>query len=157
MRRRLPPPSDLVKAAHEFLFERGNATQAEAAKNGARDILKGWLTMKDANGQRQNGRADENGHRYYDFDQPLTIGDVTYTGIQAQRKTTASIDLVATEELLREKGGDNLYDLVFKRKVIREFDEDALFTLHQKGALSDDELDSLETEDESFSLVPVKA
>lgn len=154
--RRLPPPTDLGRAAHEFLYNRSVEAQATPLKNTARDLIKGWLTLKDQLGRFANGRVDENGHRYLDFDQPLTIGGETYTGIQAQRKTSAAIDLEKTEALLREKGGDALYDVVFKREVIRTFDEDELFLLHQKGVISDEELDALETESESYSLVPVK-
>lgn len=156
MTRRLSPPSDLGRAAHEFLYNRDIEATAIPIKNKARDLLKGWLTLKDQLGRFANGRVDENGHRYLDFDQPLTIGDVTYTGIQAQRKTSTSIDLEAAEKLLREKGGEALYDLVFKREVVRTFDEDELFVLHQKGVLNDEELDGLETETESYALVPVK-
>lgn len=157
MARRAPtPPDDLTRAAHEFLHFRSVEAQATATKNKARDLLKGWLIMKNQ-GKMLNGRVDENGHRFYDFEQPLTIGEVTYTGIQAQRKTSSSIDLEATEKLLREKGGEKLYDLVFKRVVTREFSEDELFLLNQKGVISDDELDALETESESYSLLPVKA
>jgi hypothetical protein len=155
-RRLSGPPTDLGKAAHEFLFYRDTEAKATPIKNAARDLIKGWLTLKDQLGRFPNGRVDENGHRYLDFDQPLVIGDVTYTGIQAQRKTSASIDLEAAEKLLREKGGEALYDVVFKRQVVREFDEDELFVLHQQGVLTDDELDSLETETESYALVPVK-
>lgn len=153
MARRLSAPTDLEKSVHEFLFNRDAVATAEPAKNKARDVIKGWLTVKNAVGKMTNGRVDENGHRFLDFEQPLTVNDVTYTGIKAERKTSTSIDLEAAEELARDKG---LYDKIFKRTVIRVFDEDALFLASQKGLISEDELDALAVESESFSLVVVK-
>jgi hypothetical protein len=157
-RRRLAPPDNLGIAAHEFLYNRSVASTSETAKDQARDQIKGWLTLKNAAGAMPNGREDENGHRYLDFDEPLTINDVTYSGIQAQRKVVATIDLEETERLLREKDPTGkLYDRVFKRVVERRFDEDELFVLNQLGVISDDELDALGTEHVSYSLLPVKA
>jgi hypothetical protein len=157
MRRTAAPPTDLSKSAQAFLFWRGEESHATKTKEDARDILKGWLTLKNQAGKYVNGRVDENGHRTYELPEPVTVGDVTYTGIQAQRKTSSSIDEDAVAELLRKKGGEQLYDLVFKRKVIRVFDEDQLFVLLQKGVLSEEELDEATSETESFALVPVKA
>jgi hypothetical protein len=157
MRRIVAPPADLSRAAQTFMFWRGEETHASKTKEDARDIIKGWLTLKNAAGKYVNGRVDENGHRYYDLPEPVTIGDVTYTAIQAQRKTTSSLDLEEVERLLRKKGGEKLYDLVFKREVIRVFHEDELFVLLQKGVVTEDEMDALTSEDESFALVPVKA
>jgi hypothetical protein len=149
-------PDELTIAAHEFIYNRAAEATATRVKNTKRDMLKGWLTMKNALGKFVNGRVDENGHRHFDFKEPLTIGDETYTGIVAQRKTSSRIDLEAVEEALKAKG-DSSYDLVFKRQVIREFDEEALYVLNQKGVVSDEELDSFTIEDESYSLTTVKA
>lgn len=155
MARRLSPPTDLQRAVHEFLYNRDVEAQATPAKNSARDVIKGWLTLKNAAGKMPNGRVDENENRFLDFEQPMTINGVTYTGIKAERKTPAAhIDLDKAEALAREKG---VYDKVFKRKVIREFDEDALFLLNQKGVLTDDDLDALVvTGEATYALTVVK-
>lgn len=155
MSRRLQVPDEIGKAVHEFLYYRDVETKAAPVKNKARDFIKGWLTLKNAVGKFVNGREDENGHRYYDLPEPLTIGEATYVAIQAQRKTSSSIDLDKTEELLKSKGG-SAYDIVFKPVVERRFDEDALFALNQRGVITDEELDSLEVISTSYSLVPVK-
>lgn len=155
-RRNLSPPDELLRASHNLLFHRDEAKRAADVQKKARDLLHGWLTARDANGKLVNGRTDENGHRYYDFDEPLSINDKTYAGIQAQRKVSSYIDTDAAEALLKSKGG-SAYDVVFKRVVIREFDEEALFALQQKGVISEAELDDLVVSDESFSIVPVKA
>lgn len=155
-RRPLAPPDELVIAAHEFINYRDLAAASVKVKDKKRDLLKGWLTMKNAAHKFVNGRVDSDGHRYFDFAKPITIGENTYTAIVAQRKTSSYIDTEATEALLRSKG-DSSYDLVFPRKVIREFDEDKLYVLNQKGVISDDELTALTVEEESYSLTTVKA
>jgi hypothetical protein len=155
-RRPLAPPDELTIAAHEFINFRQAESDVSKAKNRKRDLLKGWLTMKNALGKFVNGRVDENGHRYFDFAEPLTIGDETYTAIVAQRKTSSYLDEDAAAELLKSKG-DSSYDMVFKRVVVREFNEDALYVLNQKGVITDDELDELTVEEESYSLTTVKA
>lgn len=151
------PLSELEKAAHEFLFRRHRASEEEARKNTARDTLKEWLTLRTDAGKMPNGDVDDKGNRTLYFDDPLVIGDVCFTGIQAQRKESApAIDLEAAEELLRAKGEQH-YDQVFKRKVVREFDEDALYTLNQKGLVTDDELDDLlKIGEPTYALVAVK-
>jgi hypothetical protein len=157
MARRLPtaPPDELMRAAQTLLYNRDEVARTTGLKDRARALLKGWLTMKDANGKFANGRVDENGHRYYDFPAPVTINDTAYTGIRAQRNTSSYIDIDAVAKLLKARADDS-YDIVFKRKVIRQFDEDALFVLNQKGVISDDELEALTVEDEAYSIVPVK-
>lgn len=152
----MAPPTDLGKAAHEFIYNRDVAADAGKAKDKARDLIKGWLTLVNQVGKMPNGREDENGHRYLDFDHPLTIGDQTYKGIKAQRSNpTPYIDLDAAANLLSDKGPE-FYDQVFKRKVVREFDGDELYVLNQKGIISDEELDSLEVLGKpSYSLIPV--
>jgi hypothetical protein len=155
-RRTMAPPTDLGKASHEFIYHRDVAADATKVKDKARDLIKGWLTLVNQAGKMPNGREDSDGHRYLDFDHPLTIGDKTYTGIKAQlSRPTPYIDLDAAAKLLESKGTE-FYDQVFKRKVIREFDGDELYVLNQKGIVSDDELDALEVQGKpSYSLIPV--
>lgn len=143
-------PDKLEQDVHLFLHYREVESEAKREKDGARDRLKGWVTLKNAAGKFVNGEEDENGNRVL----PWTVGG---RKLVAQKKTPAPfIDLDAAEALLRDKGGQALYDVVFKRKVIREFDEDELFLLNQKGVITDEELDSLEVQgDPSYSLVVV--
>jgi hypothetical protein len=148
--------SDLEKSAHEFLFNRDSAGRAGTIRDTARDILKGWLTLKNAAGKMVNGEVDDKGNRTLYFDEPLTIGEKTYTGVQAQRKEPAQfVDEDAAEKLLKSKG-QKFYDAVFKRQVIRVFSEDDLYVLNQRGIVTDEELDSLlKSGDPSYALVVV--
>lgn len=152
MARRSAPyvPPALEQAAHTFLYYRDTKADATREWETARDQIKGWATLTNAAGRFVNGDEDENGNRIL----PWTINGKK---LVAQRKAPAPyIDLDKAEALLREKGGDALYDIVFKRKVVREFDEGALFVLNQQGHITDDELDALEVQGEaSYSLVVV--
>ena len=148
-------PGPHMQDVHTFLYYRDETVSAGRLKDSARDKIKAWLTARDDNGKLLNGRVDENGHRFFDLPEPLTINGVTYTAIQAQRKTSSSIDLDAAESLLKAKGSE-YYDQVFRAVVVRQFSEDDLFILNQTGVLSDEELDALETEDETFALTAVK-
>lgn len=136
----------LMEAVNGFLYNRSENERTGKERDGYRNALRDWLMT--------DGREDENGHRYLDFEDDLTIGDRTYKAICAQRRLSSSIDLDATEELVKAKG---LYDTVFPVVEIRQFNEDALYAANQRGLLSDEELDSLITETETFAIVPVKS
>lgn len=138
--------SALVEAVNGFLYNRAQNEWTGRQRDTYRDSLRKWLL--------EDGREDENGHRYLDFDKPLTIEGKTYGAICAQRRVSSSIDLDATEAMARELG---IYDLVFPVTEVRQFDEDALYAANQRGQISDEQLDSLITENVSFAIVPVKA
>lgn len=152
-RRQLAVPSELEQQVHTFLHNREAEANAQARKNAARDILKGWGTLKDATGKFVNGEEDDTGNRML----PWTVNGKQ---LLLQKKSPAPyIDMDATEKLLRELDPTGvLYDKVFKRTVIREFHEDELFVLNQTGVISDEALDALEVQgDPSYSLTVVDA
>jgi hypothetical protein len=138
--------SALIEAVNGFLHNRAEEEEVTRVKNRYRDVLRNWLM--------QDGREDENGHRHLDFDSPLTIGGKAWSGITAQRRISASIDLDKVEALVRARG---LYDQVFPEVRIRQFKEDVLYILNQQGKITDAELDALITENVSFAIVPVKS
>lgn len=153
MARRAPlvVPSELERDGMTFLHFRSVEKAAGEKKEAARDRIKGWLTLKNANGQFVNGEEDGEGNRVL----PATINGQK---IVAQRKSPAPyIDMDAAEKLLRELDPTGvLYDKVFKRTVERVFHEDELFVLNQMGVVSDEALDALEVQGEpSYSLVVV--
>lgn len=136
----------LAEAVNGFLYNRAQSEFTSRQRDSYRDSLRKWLM--------EDGREDENGHRYLDFDNDLTIEGKTYKAICAQRRVSSSIDLDATEAKARELG---IYDLVFPVIEIRQFDEDALYAANQRGQISDEDLDSLITENVSYAIVPVKS
>lgn len=136
----------LTEAIHGFLFNRAEQERTGKQRDTYRDVLKRWLMT--------DGREDENGHRYLDFENDLTIEGKTYSGICAQRRLSSSIDLDKTEALAQELG---IFDLVFPVVPVRQFDEDALYAANQRGLISDEQLDSLITENVTYAVVPVKS
>jgi hypothetical protein len=131
---------------HGFLFNRAEQERTGKSRDSYRNLLR-EVIMED-------GREDENGHRWLDFEEDLTVEGKTYKAICAQRRISSSIDLDATESLSKEL---NLYDEVFPVKEVRQFDEDRLYALNQQGKITDEQLDSLITEVETFAIVPVKS
>ena len=138
--------SALNEAVHGFLFNRAEQERTGKIRDKYRDALRDWLLA--------DGREDESGHRYLDFESPLTVGERTWSGICAQRRLSSSIDLDAAESLCREL---DIFDVVFPVVPVRQFDEDALYAANQRGLITDEQLDSLITENETFAIVPVKA
>jgi hypothetical protein len=140
--------SDTTKAVHGYLFNRSSENEAKTVKNRDGGYLRLFIM--------ENGREDESGHRYLDLEPPLTIEGVTYKAIKLERRTSSSIDLDATEVLMTSKGQDE-YERVFKPVTVEEFDENEFYLSNQRGVVTDDELDSVITEETSYALVPVKA
>lgn len=144
-------PTDLEKDGHEYLYYRDRATEATKKKNELRDRLVGWVTLRDQNGRLVNGEETAEGHRIF------PIPSINGLRLMAQRKVSSEIDLDETEKLLLEKDPTGkLYDRVFKKKEIREFDEGELYLLYQLDVLTADELDGLAEEKESYALVTIK-
>ena len=144
------PMTAVDKAVHDFLYQREQEVYATTMKNRGRDNLRAFLLEED----NEDIRIDESGHRYYDLPEPLNFGKQTYAAICAQRRLSSRIDLDAVEAYAREHG---LLDEIFPVVPQRQFDEDSLYALNQRGIVSDDVLDSFITEDETFAIVPVKA
>lgn len=140
--------SDTTKAVHGYLFSRSSENTAKTAKNKDGVYLRRFIT--------ENGREDESGHKYLDLDPPLTIDGVTYKAVKLERRASSSIDLEGAAALLTKKGQAE-YERVFKAVTVEEFDENEFYLSNQRGVVTDDELDSVITEEATYALVPVKA
>ncbi len=139
--------TDLTKSIHTYLFNRSSENTAKRYKSDAGNDLRRHIM--------ENGREDENGHKYLDLNPPLAIDGVTYTAIKLERRVSSSIDLDATEALMESKGLDE-YNKVFKTVAVVEFDENEFYLANQLGVVTDDELDAVITEEVTYALVPVK-
>jgi hypothetical protein len=64
-----------------------------------------------------------------------------------------NLDAEKAEELAIAKG---IRDRVFKEVTTEVLDQDELYVLNQEGILSDEELDSLFVETESFAFKPIR-
>lgn len=136
----------LAEAVNGFLFNRAEQERTTRMRDNYKFALRDWLM--------EDGEVDENGHRWLTFDEPMTIEGKTWRAICAQRRLSSSLDIDATEELCKALG---IYDKVFPVVSVRQFDEDALYAANQRGEISDEQLDGLITESETFAIVPVKS
>lgn len=99
---------------------------------------------------KAHGETDDKGHRNFLLPAPLVHGDKTYTGFQQQRRVSQSFDTEAAEYLLKRRG-------LWERAVVMvpEIDQNEVYVLNQEGLLTDDELDSMFAERESFAFRPI--
>jgi len=98
----------------------------------------------------EHGEVDDKGHRNFLLPEPIGHGDKTYTGFQQQRRVSQSFDTEAAEELLKRR---DLWERA--TVVVREIDQNEVYVLNQEGLLTDDELDSLFAERETFAFRPI--
>lgn len=142
--------SEIARRAQEFLYYRDDESTAKKQKEQARDAIKAYFEST------TKAREDENGHKYFDFEEPIQINGVTYKGLQNQRKVTSSIDVGLVEAWLADQPSD-FRERVFREVTVTEFDQDELYVLNQEGILPDDVLDSFTVQNPTWSLNVVKA
>jgi hypothetical protein len=128
-----------------------------------RDIAAQWLTLKaeitivDQRAKRlrkslldiveNEGEPDSSGHRYFDFDEPIKIGEKTYSAIKREVRTSTYLDEEKAEERLREKG---LYDEAVE--VVKRLSQDRIYVLYQEDRLSDGDIEYMFTKSETYAL-----
>lgn len=110
------------------------------------DVLKKDLTAH----VKEHGETDDKGHRTFTFPAPLPYGDKQYVGFQQQRRVSQSFDTETAEKVLKDKG---LWDRAVV--MVPEIDQNEIFVLNQEGLLTDDELDSMFAERETFAFRPI--
>ena len=110
------------------------------------DTLKKDLTQH----VTEHGEVDEKGHRNFLLPAPVNHGDKTYTGFQQQRRVSQSFDTTVAEKVLKDKG-------LWERAVVMvpEIDQNEIYVLNQEGLVTDDELDSMFAERETFAFRPI--
>lgn len=101
------------------------------------------------------GDVAEGGHRTYLFDQPIENTGLktapTIIGIKRERREVSSLDEDRVMALLAKK------DLVARCTAqVTVINEDALLAANFDGTITDKELASLYTKNESFAFVPIK-
>lgn len=98
----------------------------------------------------EHGEVDEKGHRNFLLAEPVPHGEKTYVGFQQQRRVSQSFDTEAAEGILKDRG-------LWERAtvVVREIDQNEVYVLNQEGLITDDELDSMFAERETFAFRPI--
>ncbi len=132
------PVADIDKAIHEFLYNRSVAKNAGKLRDKARDVLKPWFD----GGAGGRATEDENGSKTVEFEAPLLIDGVKYTGLMNVRKESSELDLDLVDDLLDELG-QTARNRVVKKVVDYVVDPDELFKLNQEGVITDEQLDAL--------------
>lgn len=140
--RRRSPGSAVIGKLLQFLV-----LKDEVKTTGDRlDSLKKELTEH----VQAHGETDDKGHRNFLLPAPLQHGEKTYTGFQQQRRVSQSFDTQVAEGILKDRG-------LWERAtvVVREIDQNEVYVLNQEGLLTDDELDSMFAERETFAFRPI--
>ena len=136
---------NVVQTFTEYI---GLKTDSEKLATRAKTLnsrIKDWFPT--ARGTYQN----ENGSLFFDFDETVTVAGQDYKGVENRRRVSTVFNEGKAEVLLTAKG-----EAVRKQALSTYVDQEKLAVLVQKGLISEEELDSLFEEKETFSLYPVK-
>lgn len=138
---------DPERAALSYLYHSDEVAQHTARKNEASEYIKSNI--------RDLGEPDENGNIVWTFDNPLTTDDAgQYLGFKLQRRVSEYTDDERAMEILEEHG---LGPRCVRYITVAEIDYDEMYAANQEGVISDDEIDSIISIDETWALVKVKA
>jgi hypothetical protein len=86
-----------------------------------------------------------------EFDDPVMIEGVTYTGIMNQRRASEYLDTDKVEKLAVNK---DLRDRMVHMEEVWDYDE--IYVLYQEGLITEEEFDWLMDVTEQWALVPLK-
>jgi hypothetical protein len=106
--------------------------------------LKDWIL--------DNCEQDESGNYMWDFGKPVAgENDTSYRGLMLQRRVSEFIDEDKADEIICNH---NLQDRCYTTIEVIDFDQ--LYACNQEGIVSDEEIDSILSYNETFALIKVK-
>ncbi|MDX3260722.1 hypothetical protein PV336_15995 [Streptomyces sp. MI02-2A] len=140
----LDPESPLEKV-RQFLTLKFQEQQIVTRKNLLRDEVSAFVD--------ETGEVDEKGSKFWKLPAPIEVNGQKFTEVKRERRVSTRLDVDAVETLVNEKG---LRDRVYKPVTEIRLDQDELYVLNQEGLLTDEEMDSLFTEAESFAFKPLQ-
>lgn len=140
--RRRSPGSAIVSKLLQFLVLKDEEKTTKFRLDSLKKELTQWVA--------EHGETDDKGHRNFVLPAPLDYDGKAYTGFQQQRRVSQSFDTEVAEKLLKDK---DLWERA--TVVVREIDQNEVYVLNQEGLLTDDELDSLFAERETFAFRPI--
>jgi hypothetical protein len=113
------------------------------------DILKKDLMSEVA----KNGEPDEKGNLFLELPTPVTVHGQTFGTLKRERRVSIVFDAEVAEQILVSHG------LLEAATTIPEpvpfLDQDKIYVLHQEGKLTEEEIDSMFNEHESFAFKPL--
>jgi hypothetical protein len=140
---RTPDPQH--RTALAYILAAHDEAEHKRRRETFRDSLKTWIM--------ENCEQDENGNFRWELDDPITVdGEEWITGFELQRRVS---------EFINE---DKAWDIVRKYDVgdacvvmVEELDCDQLYVLNQQGIISDEDIDSILEQTETWALVKRRA
>lgn len=106
--------------------------------------LKNWML--------DNCEQDESGNYIWDFDKPVAgDNDTSYRGLMLQRRVSEFIDEDKADEIICSH---NLQSRCYTTIEVIDFDQ--LYACNQEGVVSDEEIDSILSYNETFALIKVR-
>jgi hypothetical protein len=135
------------RAALSYLYHSDEVAMHTARKNEASEYIKKNI--------RDLGELDENGNVIWLFDNPMTTDDAgQYLGFKLQRRVSEYVDEEKARTIIESHG---LGPRCVRYIEVTEIDYDEMYAANQQGIISDDEIDSIISADETWALVKVKA
>lgn len=145
MARVITRANPIVTTFLRFLVAKNDASEANKAAAEVKSELEKFVI--------DNGELDEEkGHLTYTVPNPLTVGGKTYVGFQRQKKSAPLLfDPEKADEVLRAKG------VPLRDYTSAIVDQDKVARLYADDILTDDEFDSMFTQDDpTYAFVPLK-
>lgn len=133
-----------MRWALRYIAETMDYDQLKTRIDTSKRDLKDWIL--------DNCEQDESGNFIWDFDKPV-IGDKddSYRGLMLQRRVSEFIDEDKADEIIQ---AHNLQDRCYTTIEVIDFDQ--LYACNQEGVVSDEEIDSILSFNETFALIKVK-
>jgi hypothetical protein len=133
-----------MRWALRYIAETMDYDQLKTRIDTSKRDLKDWIL--------DNCEQDESGNYVWDFDKPV-IGDKddSYRGLMLQRRVSEFIDEDKADEIIQ---AHNLQDRCYTTIEVIDFDQ--LYACNQEGVVSDEEIDSILSFNETFALIKVK-
>lgn len=140
----------ILRAAQTYLFQRDIEAAAKRAKEAAVAVPGDKKANAIKNHVAKVGKPAGDHIEWY-FDEPMTVGDVTYLGFRNEAKSSTFIDSDLADKLIADK------DLLAKvTKTVEYVDYNELYNLNQLGLVSDEEIDSVLVTETNYALTVIK-
>lgn len=136
-----PVPST-ARQILEWLYVKSQADAAVARANKLREGVTALV--------REEGYTDDKGNVFLDLEQPLTVGEKTYSAVKRELR----VKRIPNEERIRELAERvGALDRLFPLKPVVDVEE--LYVLYQEGIVSETDIDSVFDTDSSWALKAV--
>ncbi|MEV6310013.1 hypothetical protein AB0M10_15610 [Streptomyces sp. NPDC051840] len=138
-----PKPSQfdpVIVTFREWAILKSQQTALTSRMNKLRDQV--------AQAVQQRGYADHNGSQFIDLPFPIPVGETEYVRIKRERRVSIVADLEAAERVTRARG-TQVYQRAFP--PVPTLDADELYVLLQEGLLTEEDMDQIMVQKETFA------